>query len=121
MSKSRSSGVLDIEVTNTVTGESWMKTYIECLDDKDKVKIVFYDSTNICFVDGKTVPATKNVDIPVVIGNNHITLNTDVIPKDIRLLLSRKVVKTANMTLDFQNDSFEPEQFYKIWALFNFN
>ena len=71
-----------------------MKTYIECLDNKDKAKIVFYNSTNFCFVDGKAVPAAKNVDIPVAIGNNHITLNTELTPNDIP---SRKVVKTANI------------------------
>ena len=80
-----------------------MNTYIESLDDQDKAKIVFCDSTNVCrFRDGRTIPATRNVDIPVVIGSKQFTLNTDVVPNDIPLLHSKKSMKTANMTLDFK-------------------
>ena len=47
-----------------------MSTCIESLDDQDKAKIVFRDSTNVYrFGDGKTILATRNVDIPVVIGS----------------------------------------------------
>ena len=53
-------------------------------------------------------------DIPVVIGSKQFTLNTDVVPNDIPLLLSKKSMKTANMTLDFKNDNAiifgKPEQ-----------
>ena len=49
MSESKKSAITDIGATNTVTGESWMNTYIESLDDKDKAKLVFRDSTN--FID----------------------------------------------------------------------
>ena len=92
-----------------------MNTYIERLDDQDKAKIVFRDSTNVYrFGDSKTIPATRKVDIPVVIGSKHFTLNTDVVPNDIPLLLSKKSIKTVNMTLDFKNDNAtvfgEPEQ-----------
>ena len=41
-------------------------------------------------------------------------MNTDVVPNDIPLLLSKKSMKTANMTLDFKNDNAiifgKPEQ-----------
>ena len=58
-----------------------MNTYIESLDDQDKAKIVFRDSTNVCrFGDSKTILATRNIDIPVVIGSKQFTLNTDVVP-----------------------------------------
>ena len=61
-----------------------------------------------------TVPATKNVDIPIIIANKRVTLNTDVVLKDIPLLLSQEAIKTANMTLDFKNDNAviigEPEK-----------
>ena len=92
-----------------------MNTYIEILDDQDKAKIVFRDRTNVYrFGDGKNILATRNVNIPVVIGSKQFTLNTDVVPNDIPLLLSKKSMKTANMTLDFKNDNAiifgEPEQ-----------
>ena len=58
-----------------------MNTYIETLDDQDKAKIVFRDRTNVYrFGDGKTILATRNVNIPVVIGSKQFTLNTDVVP-----------------------------------------
>ena len=82
-----------------------MNTCIESLDDQDKAKIVFRDSTNVCrFGDGKTILATRHVGIPVVIGSKQLTLNIDVVPNDITLLLSKKSMKTANMTLNFKND-----------------
>ena len=96
-----------------------MNTCIESLDDQDKAKIVFRDSTNVYrFGDSKTILATKNVDISVVIRSKQFTLNTDVVPNDILLLLSKKSMKTANMTLDFKNDNViifgEPEQLSQI-------
>ena len=98
--------MLDSGASNSVTGESWMNTYIESLDDQDKAKIVFRESTNVYrFGDNKTIPATRNTDIPVVIGSKQFTLNTDAVPNDIPLLLSKKSIETANMTLDFKNDN----------------
>ena len=53
---------------NTVTGASWMNTYIDSLEDEEKVKVRCRESENFCcFVDGNTVPAIKNVDIPMII------------------------------------------------------
>ena len=106
VAESRNSAMLDSGASNTVTGESWMNTYIESLDDQDKAKIVFRESTNVYrFGDSKTIPATRNTDIPVVIGSKQFTLNTDAVPNDIPLLLSKKSIETANMTLDFKNDN----------------
>ena len=83
-----------------------MNTYIESSDDQDKAKIVFRDSTNVYrFGDGKTITATRNTDIPVVIGSKQFTLNTDAVPNDTPSLLSKKSIETANMTLDFKNDN----------------
>ena len=115
VAESRNSAILDSGESNTVTGESWMNTFIENLDDQDKAKIVFCDSTNVYrFGDSKTLPATRNLDIPVVIGSKQFTLNTDVVPNDVPLLLSKKSMKTSNMPLDFKNDNAvifgEPEQ-----------
>ena len=68
--ESRNSAIRNSGASITVTGESWMNTYIEILDDQDKAKIVFRDSTNVYrFGDGKTILATRSVDIPVVTGS----------------------------------------------------
>ena len=113
VAESENSAILDSGASNTVTGQSRINTYIESLDDQDKTKIVFCDSTNVYrFGNSKTIPATRNVDIPVMIGSKQFTLNTDVKPNNIQLLLSKKSMTTANMTLDFKNEPEfgEPEQ-----------
>ena len=74
-----------------------MDTYIDTL-------VWWRESKNLyCFGDGNTVPAIKNVDISIIIGNKRVTLNTDVIQNGTPLQLSQKAMKTANMTLNFKN------------------
>ena len=47
----------------------------------------------------------KNCDIPAVIANTKVKINTDLVSSDIPLLLSRSSMKRANMTIDFENDT----------------
>ena len=114
VAESRNSAILDSRASNTITGESWINTYIESLEDQGKAKIVFRDSTNVYRFGDATILATRHIDIPVVIGSKQFTLNIDAVPNDIPLLLSKKSMKTANMTLNFKNDNTiifgEPEQ-----------
>ena len=104
VAESRNSAILDSRASNTITGESWINTYIESLEDQGKAKIVFRDSTNVYRFGDATILATRHIDIPVVIGSKQFTLNIDAVPNDIPLLLSKKSMKTANMTLNFKND-----------------
>ena len=57
------------------------------------------------FRDGNLFTAIENVDIPIVLGKQHVMLNKDIVASDIPLLLSRKYMKKADMTLDFKNDN----------------
>ena len=73
---------------------------------REKSKISFRQSSNACrFGDSKLVTAIKNCDIPAVIANTKVKINTDVVSSDIPLLLSRLSMKQANMTIDFENDT----------------
>ena len=115
VSESRNTEILDSGATNTVTDECWMNTYIDSLEEAEKAKPRWRESKNsYCFGDGNMVSAIKNVDVPIIIGNKRVTLNTDIVQNDMSLLLSRKAMKTANMTLDFKNDNAvifgEPEK-----------
>ena len=47
----------------------------------------------------------ENVDIPIVLGKQHLMLNTDIVASDILILLSRKSMKKADTTLAFKNDN----------------
>ena len=70
VSELRNAAILDSEATDTVTGESWMNTYIGSLEEAEKPKVRCRDSKNSYrFGDGNTVTAIKNVNIHIIIGN----------------------------------------------------
>ena len=99
------SSVLDSGATNTVAGKVWYNCYITGLNENEKQKIEPHTPGNTYrFGDGKLFPALQNVDIPISLGSRNLMLNTDIVASDIPLLLSRKSMKKANMTLDFKND-----------------
>ena len=80
-------------------------TYITSLNKNEKRLIKHHTLGNTCrFGDGKLFPALQNVDIPTSLGSQNVMLNTDIVGSDITLLLSRKSMKKANITLDFKND-----------------
>ena len=105
VSDSWNSAVLDSGATNTVAGETWFNCFLSSLDNDQKCKVRNHEGNNIYrFGDGNLISALKNVDIPILLGNQEVMLNTDIVPNDIPLLLSRKSMKKADMTLDFKND-----------------
>ena len=105
VSESWNSAVLDSAATHTVAGEVWYNCYITSLNENEKQRIKHHTPGNTYrFGDGKLFPALQNVDIPISLGSRNLMLNTDIVASDIPLLLSRKSMKKANMTLDFKND-----------------
>ena len=98
--------VLDSGCTKTVAGEVWMNEYLSTLSSEDRSSIVEVSSdASFRFGDGEKVPSTANVKIPVKIGNKSVLVVTDVVEKEIPLLLSRESMKKASMELDFCTDS----------------
>ena len=68
----------------------------------EKIKIRRHKGTNIYrFGDGNLFTAIENVNIPIVLGEQHVMLNTDIVASEILL----KSVKKADVTLDFKNDN----------------
>ena len=105
VSESWNSAVLDSAATHTVAGEVWYNYYITSLNENEKQRIKHHTPGNTYrFGDGKLFPALQNVDIPISLGSQNVMLNTDIVSRDIPLLLSRKSMKKVNMTLDFTND-----------------
>ena len=87
-----------------MAGEVWHNCYITSLNENEKQKIKHHTPGNTCrFGDGKLFPALQNVDMPISLGSYNVMLNTDIVASDIPLLLSRKSMKKANMTLDSKN------------------
>ena len=106
VSESWNAPVIDNGATNTVTGEKWLQSYMESLSGEEKTETSFRKSSNAYrFDDGKLVSAMKNCEIPALIANTKVKINTDVVSRGIPLLLSWLSMKRANMTFDFENDT----------------
>ena len=104
-SETWNAAVLDSGATNTVASKIWFNCYINSSNSEEKSKIQHHIGTNVYrFGNGKLVQAVENKDLPIVTGGEHVMLNTDIVPSDIPLLLSRKSMKRAGMTIDFKND-----------------
>lgn len=91
VSKSWNAALIGSGAANIVAGESWYKSYIHNLDEDKQTQIASQKDTNMYWSgDGQLVPAISNVDIPIVLADQHILLNTDIVSSDIPLLLFRK-------------------------------
>ena len=105
-SESWNATVLDNGATNTVAGKEWYNCYISSLSFDEKTKIRPHKETNIYqFGGGNFFTAIENVDITIVLGKQHVMLNTDIVESDIPVLLSQISMKKADMTIDFKNDA----------------
>ena len=106
MSETWNAAVLDCGATKTVAGKTWVDHYVMCLSDDDK-KLVKVQNSNTAFRfgDGDQVISEQNVTFPALLGNRSVFISTDVIKKEIPLLLSRESMKTAQMKLDFSKDT----------------
>ena len=101
----QNSAVLDSEATKTVFGQNWYNAYLQSLSAAERLLVTSSESNNMFrFGDGQLVQSTKTVQIPVQIAGKKIKLETDIIDKDIPLLLSRMTMKRAGMSIDFEND-----------------
>ena len=106
VAESWSSGLLDCGASKTVCGKIWLDEYTNALSENDKLKVVYYSSSSCYkFGDGKRVQAHQGAKIPAYIGNTSVMITTDVIDKDLPLLLSKAFMKNANMVLNFKNDT----------------
>ena len=102
VSETWNTAVLDSGTTNTVAGKISFNCYINSLNSEEKLKIQQHVGTNVYrFGDGNLVHAEKNVDLLIAMGSKHVMFNTEIVPRDIPLLLSRKY---DNMVIDFKND-----------------
>ena len=106
VSESWNCGLLDCGANKTVCGETWLKEYTESLNEDEKQNIKHYSSKSIYrFGDGDQVQATRGVSIPAVIGSTKVQINTDIINKELPLLLSKSFMKRASMVIDFKKDT----------------
>lgn len=106
VAESWNAAVLDSGATKTVCGRSWYNTFIESLSETDVKKVKTSPVSNVYrFGDGNEVTSTQTATIPAFLGLREIGISTDIVEKDIPLLLSREAMKKANMSIDFKDDT----------------
>ena len=106
VAESWSSGLLDCGASKTVCGDKWLTEYINSLPDSDRPSVTYLPSNNYYrFGDGERILSHKAAKIPAFVGHKHVFIITNIISKDLPLLLSKEFMKRANMVLDFTNDT----------------
>ena len=81
-----------------------MDEFVKKLDDEQKNNIIRRPTSAVYkFGDGERVTASYNTTIPAKIGTQNVTINVDVINKDIPLLLSRPSMEQMNTQIDLKN------------------
>ena len=97
--------VIDSGCTRTVCGRTWLDSYIETLSRSDTLLIEKHaDEAKFRFGDSEVILSTELVVIPVYFGSQQVRLMTNVVDRDLPLLISRESLKRAEAEIDFKND-----------------
>lgn len=102
------SAIIDTACTRTVCGQEWLDNYNTVLRKKSVKRMKETETQShrpFKFGDGKVVYSVKRVKIPAKIGNTKCNIETEVVPVNIPLLLSKMSLKRAGTVLDMENDS----------------
>lgn len=91
--------LLDIRCSSTVNGKGWLQEYLNLLIVEQT------SASKFSFDDSSTVESVKQLSTSCLIGNMKSEISTDVVKCEIPLLLSKNLMKKANMILNFQNDT----------------
>ena len=100
----RGAAALDSCCTSNVAGESWLKMYLEELDEENLKKVeTFPSSRTFGFGNNESLTANVSYRIPVLMAGKRKKLDIDIIKSDIPLLLSKKTMEKIGTKLDFEN------------------
>ena len=84
-------GLLDCGCTKTVSGEFWIKVYLNDLPEEDKKNFQEERSdSRFRFGDGHECKSMKRLIIPIRIGKKKYLLRVDIVKEEIPLLLSHQ-------------------------------
>ncbi len=107
MTEGFGSAIIDTACTRTVCGQEWLNHYITELSQKETTdlrKTETHSHRPFRFGDGKVVHSKKRLKIPAKIGQIKCKIETEVVPANIPLLLSKVSLKRAGTVLDMKND-----------------
>lgn len=106
IAESLNCALLDSGASKNVCGKLWLDIYVDSLSESEKVKLESKPSESVFrFGDGNKVESFQTVTIPATLGGHDISISTDVIDKDIPLLLSKNAMKEVGMNLNFERDT----------------
>ena len=92
MSETIGSAIIDTGCTFTVCGDLWFQTYLDTLSCKEKDTIVYTPSSRwYRFGESNKVKATKNVVLPLHIGDQKTTISVDVVKQVLYLCCSQNL------------------------------
>ncbi|XP_078578773.1 uncharacterized protein LOC144863466 [Branchiostoma floridae x Branchiostoma japonicum] len=97
--------VLDSACSSTVCGREWLDKYLSVLDKKARVNVTRDTSSHVFKFGGdETLPSLGRYRIPANIADRQVLISTDVVNRDIPLLLSLDAMKKAGVVLHTQED-----------------
>ena len=105
MSEALGAAILDSACSSTVAGQSWMTCYLDMLEEERKMDVTRSKSNAVFrFGGGERLKSMEKVTIPCEIAGVRCKLTTDVVDRDIPLLLGKPAMKKAKVKLDLEND-----------------
>ena len=105
--------LLDSGCTKTICGSFWWQCYKNSTNEKDQADIVYEPSIRTFkFRDSKVIKSTHKAYIPAYIENKKFRIETEVVDKELPLLLSKKSMKNTQMIIDSANDSAQSSDFH---------
>ncbi|XP_078490921.1 uncharacterized protein LOC144747058 [Ciona intestinalis] len=97
--------VVDTACTKTVCGQKWFTKFIKSLKNENKINVKTYPSkSSFVFGDGMKVISHRAACIPACIAGVKCQITTEIVNKNIPLLLSKTSLKKAETLIDLKND-----------------
>ena len=100
--------VIDSGCTKTCCGQEWFNAYLETMTE-DEIKLLKTEESQAVFRFGDSAPVNsiKKVLLPIKIQNVDLLLETEIVPSNIPLLLSKNTMKKAKAQMDYEDDKIK--------------
>ena len=110
MAEAVNAAVLDCVCSRNVMGKVWNDTFIASLSRDERNEVVgLPGGTSFYFGGGTKINLLKKIKCPCVIAGTKTTVISDVVERDIPLLLSKPEMKKHGFILNMKDDTLEAE------------
>ena len=95
--------------SKTVAGQKWFDIYLESLSSKLRKEIIGPSPSATVFTFGNqgSLPSLATYTISGHLAGKDVALQVDIVDSDIPLLLSKIIMKSAEVRIDTENDTTE--------------